>query len=139
MPSRWPSRRCRQSICVTDLSGQALLEEHHLDTERTVILQEIADDSEDPGTVADHRLIAALFRGHRLAKPTAGEKSDVERLTHGQLLSFRERQWSPAGGVFVIGGNLEHLDRGLLSELLLRIPGRPAPPPRHRSCLSCGV
>ena len=114
---------------VTDLSGQALLEEHHLDTERTVILQEIADDSEDPGTVADHRLVAGLFRGHRLAKPTAGEESDVERLTHGQLLSFRERQWSPAGGVFVAGGNLEHLDRGLLSELLLRIPGRPAPPP----------
>jgi predicted Zn-dependent peptidase len=114
---------------LTDISGQALLDEDHVELERAVILQEIADEREDPGTVADYRLIAALFRGHRLATSTVGEAHDVERLTHAQLRSFRERHWSPEGGVVVIAGNLAHLDRALLTELLLRIPARRLPPP----------
>jgi predicted Zn-dependent peptidase len=114
---------------LTDIAGQALLEEEHLEPERAVILQEIADSKDDPSGVADDRLAAALFSGHRLAKATFGEASDVERLTHAQVLAFRERQWSPDGGALVIAGNLDHLDRGQLADLLLRIPDRAAPPP----------
>jgi predicted Zn-dependent peptidase len=117
---------------LSDVCGRALLDEAHLEAERAVILREIADAREDPGTRADDRLMAALFAGHRLATDTAGNTADVERLTHDQVLSFRERQWSPDGGLVVIAGNLEHLDRGPLEELLLRIPARaaaPAPPP----------
>jgi predicted Zn-dependent peptidase len=114
---------------LADIAAEALLEEEHLETEREVILQEIADDNEDPDTAADHCLIAALFPGHRLAKPTVGDASDVAALTHSQLLSFRERQWSPAGGLFVVAGNLENLDRGRLHDALSEIPARAAPPP----------
>lgn len=113
---------------LTDVCGRALLEEAHLEAERAVILREIADANEDPGTRADDRVMAALFPGHRLGTSTAGNAADVERLTHDLALSFRERQWSPEGGLVVIAGNLEHLDRGPLEELLLRIPARAAPP-----------
>ncbi len=113
---------------LTGVCGEALLDEAHLEVERAVILREIADANEDPGTRADDRLAAALFRGHRLATTTAGNAADVERLTHDQVLSFRERQWSPAGGLVTIVGNLEQIDRGPLEELLLRIPTRPAAP-----------
>ena len=117
---------------LADVCGAALLDEVHLEMERAVILQEIADAHEDPGTRADDRIMAALFCGHRLATDTAGDRADVERLTHDRVLAFRERQWSPAGGLVTVTGNLEHLDRAALEELLLRIPVRPpapAPPP----------
>ena len=113
---------------LTDVCGRALLDPAHLELERAVILQEIADANEDPGTRADDRVMAALFAGHRLATSTAGNAPDVERLTHDQVLSFRERQWSPEGGLVAVAGNLEHLDREPLEELLLRIPARAAPP-----------
>jgi predicted Zn-dependent peptidase len=113
---------------LAEVAGQALLEEHHLETERAVVSQEIADGLEDPSTVADYRLIAALFRGHRLATPTVGHLADVAGVPHTKLVSFRERQWSPAGGLFVVAGNLEYLDRAQLRELLLRVGPRPAPP-----------
>lgn len=113
---------------LTDITGAPLLEEQHLEGERAVILQEIADDAENPGAVADDRVIAALFRGHRLATRTIGDAADIRRLTHSDLLTFRERQWSPEAGVAVIAGNLDHLDRARLNELLLRIPARPTPP-----------
>lgn len=114
---------------LTDISGRALLKEEHAEGERAVILQEIADDGEVPAAVADRLIIKALFRDHRLATETIGGASHVSRLTHAQLVAFRERQWSPEGGVAVIAGNLSHLDRDLLDELLLRIPKRPAPSP----------
>jgi predicted Zn-dependent peptidase len=113
---------------LTDVSGQALLEDAHLEGERAVILQEIADDWDVPGAVADRLIIKALFRGHRLAISTFGEPHHVRRLSHAQLLEFRERHWSTEGGVMVIAGNLSHLDRELLPELVLRIPARPTPP-----------
>jgi predicted Zn-dependent peptidase len=113
---------------LTDITGQALLEEDLVEGERAVILQEIADDGEVPANVADRLILKALFRGHRLATSTIGEAPHVSRLTHAQLLEFRERQWSPEGGVVVIAGNLSHLDRKLVAELLLRVPKRPAPP-----------
>jgi predicted Zn-dependent peptidase len=113
---------------LTDISGQALLEESHLEGERAVILQEIADDWDAPNAVADRLIVKALFPGHRLAFTTFGEPDHVSRLTHAQLHEFRERQWSAEGGVMVVAGNLSHLDRELLSELALRIPARPAPP-----------
>jgi len=113
---------------LTDVAGQALLEEEHLEPERAVILQEIADAKDDPSGVADDLLAAALFKGHRLATPTIGAPADVERLTHAQVLSFRERHWTSAAGMVVIAGNVGHLDREALDELLRRIPDRPPPP-----------
>ena len=117
---------------LTDVCGRPQLDESHLELERTVILREIADANEDPASRADERLSAALFHGHRLATNTAGDAAHVERLTHDQVLAFRERQWIPAGGLVVVAGNLEHLDREQVEELLLRIPGgtaAPAAPP----------
>ena len=52
---------------------RALLDQAHLELERAVILREIADADEDPGTRADDRMTAALFAGHRLATGTAGK------------------------------------------------------------------
>jgi predicted Zn-dependent peptidase len=113
---------------LTDIAGQALLAEEHLEAERTVILQEIADDWDAPDAVVDRLIIKALFAGHRAAVGTLGEPRHVSRLTHAQLLAFRERHWSPDDGVVVLAGNLSHLDREVLAELLLRIPERPTPP-----------
>ena len=113
---------------LTDITGAPLLEEQRLEAERAVILQEIADDAENPGSVADDRVIGALFGDHRLGTRTIGGAADVRRLTHADLLTFRERQWSPETGVVVIAGNLDHLDRARLNESLLRISARPRPP-----------
>ena len=116
---------------LSDLGGRPLLQADHLPTERTVILQEIADEQDDPAYRADARLDKALFAGHRLGMDIAGDVSHVQSLTIDQVRGFYERQWNPQNGLAVIAGNLDYLDRDLLSELLLRIgsSGRPTPLP----------
>jgi predicted Zn-dependent peptidase len=116
---------------LADLCARPLLPAELLEGERDVVLQEIADNDDDPSVAADRLLSAALFAGHRLATPVSGEAEHVRRLAHADLLAFRDRCWSPAAGVAVLAGNLDHLDRAQLDELLLAIPARPVaqPPP----------
>ena len=113
---------------LVELIATPLLDSRDLESERAVILQEIADADESPSSRADDLLAAALFEGHRLAKSVSGDAGDVERITHDQALEFRARQWSPAAGLVAIAGNLEHVDRRRLVELLAEIPDRPPPP-----------
>ncbi len=113
---------------LVEVCGRPLLPAEALESERGVVLAEIADEDDEPGTAADDRLAAALFPGHRLGTRITGTAAGVERLTHAQLLGFRERQWSPREGAVVVAGNLDHIDRDALEELLASIPGRPGPP-----------
>lgn len=114
---------------LADICGRPLLDPALLEGERDIVLQEIADNDDEPSSAADSRLSAALFAGHRLATPITGEADHVEALTHADVLAFRERRWSPAAGAVVLAGNLDHIDRERLDELLLAIPARPVPPP----------
>ena len=124
--------RAESAMAVTellaDLCGRPLLDPAQLDGERSVVLQEIADADEDPATAADDRLAVAVFAGHRLGQRITGRAADVERLTAADLDGFRARQWSPAQGAAIFGGNLDHVDRARVAELLERIPSRPPPP-----------
>ncbi len=113
---------------LVDVAGAPLLEEGDLESERAVVLQELADEAENPSAVADELVCAAVFGDHRLGTTTAGEVDEVQRLTHADVLGFRERQWATNGGVVVLAGNLDHLDRTDVDELLERIPARPRPP-----------
>jgi predicted Zn-dependent peptidase len=113
---------------LTEVTATPRLAEADLEAERTVILQEIADDDDDPAARADDLLMGALFAGHRLAKGVAGEAADVGALTRDAVLAFRDRQWSPTGGLVAIAGNLDHVDPNQLTVLVARIPDRPAPP-----------
>lgn len=114
---------------LTELVATPRLDEADLAAEQSVIVQEIADENENPGSRADDLLVGALFAGHRLAQSISGDAADVQRLTHGRLLAFRDRQWSPPAGLVAIAGNLDHLDRDRLHALLGEIPPRPPPPP----------
>ena len=114
---------------LADLCGRPRLDPALLDGERDVVLQEIADADEDPVSAAEDRLAAALFGDHRLGERITGRAADVERLTAADLDGFRARQWCPGQGAAIIAGNLEHVDRARVSELLERIPARPVPPP----------
>ncbi len=113
---------------LTEVTATPRLAAADLEAERMVVLQEIADDDDDPGARADDLLMGALFAGHRLATDVAGEAADVRALTRDAVLAFRDRQWTPTGGLVAIAGNLGSIDRRRLGDLMARIPDRPAPP-----------
>jgi predicted Zn-dependent peptidase len=114
---------------LVEVTGEPLLRADDLESERAVILQEIADADEDPASRASALIDRAVFGEHRLGQTITGDRAAVEALTLEQLLAFRRRQWSPGAGLIALAGNLVHVDRGAVEALAGRIPAQPAPPP----------
>lgn len=109
---------------LSDVTGTATMTTDALESERTVVLQELAENHGSGPRKADCLMNKALFGDHRLAKEIAGEILDIRRLTHEHAMSFRDRQWSSEAAVVAVAGNTDHIDRAQMQELLLRIPDR---------------
>ncbi|WP_189112648.1 M16 family metallopeptidase [Pilimelia terevasa] len=61
-----------------------------LDSERRVVLQEIAAASADPADVVQDAILGALFPRHPLGSPVAGDVASVRSVTLGQLIAARQ-------------------------------------------------
>ncbi len=114
---------------LIDVVARPLCRPQDLELERAIVLTEIAEGAEEPATRAEQRLRTALFGDHRLGVATTGAAEAVSRLAHERVLAFGERQWSPHGALVTVAGNLEHVERERVIELLEALPPRAAPPP----------
>ena len=78
-----------------DLLGDVLtdpsLRPDDVDTERQVILEEIAMDDDSPDDVAQQRFAEQLYLDHPLGRDTAGVADTVETITAAEVRAFFER------------------------------------------------
>ncbi len=109
-----------------------LLEEHEVESERRVILEEIASYDNDPWAALDLAVQRALFDGSAYGKPVLGSAAELERIGAGDMRLFHQRHYGPDRATVVVGGDVEGdaLDQvaGLFGDLAARsaLPGPPA-------------
>jgi predicted Zn-dependent peptidase len=116
---------------LTDFVGRPCIDPDELDRERGVVVQEIARANDQPATVAEHLIDAAVFGDHPLGRPVLGPAEHVrDTFTRAGIVAFRSRRWSPArGGAFLVG-NLSGLpENGEVAELFNRFQAQPEPEP----------
>ncbi|MCB0954839.1 MAG: insulinase family protein, partial [Ilumatobacter sp.] len=82
----------RHALFAADLLGEVLchpaLRDEDVDSERQVILEELAMDDDQPDEVA-HRLFASsLFQDHPLGRDPAGDRDHVRAITADDVRSF---------------------------------------------------
>jgi predicted Zn-dependent peptidase len=95
---------------VCDLVTSALVRGEDVETERPVVLEEIAMHSDDP-TDAVHELIhQAMFGDTRLGRPVIGTTESVGALQRSQLLRWYRTRYGPERVVVAAAGNLRHED-----------------------------
>jgi zinc protease len=75
-----------------------------LDTEMTVVRNEMEMGETDPQRVLIKRTLAAGFDWHSYGKSTIGARSDVERVDIGHLQAFYRTYYQPDNAVMVIAG-----------------------------------
>ncbi len=116
---------------LTDFVGRARIDAAELDRERGVVVQEIARANDQPASVAEHLIDAAVFGEHPLGRPVLGSTEHIrDQFTREGIVSFRSRRWAPAGGAALAVGNLSSLPPGgELDELFGRFPAQPPPEP----------
>ncbi|NLT25327.1 MAG: insulinase family protein [Microbacteriaceae bacterium] len=119
---------------LADMLTSSLIDPVEFETERGVILEEIASAGDDPIDVLWERFYATHFDGHPLGRPIAGTRESILATTRDQVDAFYRANYRPDTLVVAIAGRVDHdAARELLEAGLRRggwdldAPGAPHP------------
>ena len=98
-----------------------------LDTEMTVVRNEMESGENDPTEVLEERVLASAYNFHNYGKTVIGNRTDVERVPVENLAVFYKKYYQPDDADLIIAGQFDPSPR--LSPWLLQ-PSAPSPSPR---------
>src|SRR5215212_5933010 len=106
---RLPARHATFGV---DLLGDVLirpaLRETDVDSERLVILEELAMDDDSPDDVAHRAFAAQLFVDHPLGRETAGDRDTVQAINAADVRRFFESHYHAGSMVVTLAGPIGH-------------------------------
>src|SRR5262249_18582537 len=91
---------------LADMMRPALRQED-FDTEKQVILEEIAKYDDQPPYGAHEKCMAAFFGSHPLGKSVLGTAASVGGLARDQMLAYFDERYSPRNMVLAAAGNVD--------------------------------
>src|SRR5882672_9869357 len=83
------------------------LRQSDFDTEKKVILEEIAMYLDDPGHRLYEKLMAEHFANHPLSMSVLGEAKSIERLERDEMASYFAQRYGPGNMVLSVTGQLD--------------------------------
>ncbi|WP_152362438.1 M16 family metallopeptidase [Microlunatus speluncae] len=92
---------------LADMITSSTMPAKEIESERAVILDEIAMHSDDPGETA-HELITGELLGGGLDKPVIGSPRSIRELTRTQILGYWKRRYRPERLVISATGKVDH-------------------------------
>ncbi|MFM7061887.1 MAG: M16 family metallopeptidase [Actinomycetes bacterium] len=108
---------------LLDVVGGPALRPEDVESERQVILEELAAVEDDPDDVVGIRLFESLFPDHPLGREVLGTEETVEALTRDDVAGFFDHWYRPANLVVVGAGLVDH--DLLVTQVEARFGGRP--------------
>ncbi|HEU5475035.1 MAG TPA: pitrilysin family protein [Actinophytocola sp.] len=93
---------------VCDVVFDALLAESDVETERGVVLEEIAMRDDDPEDLLHDTFCAALLGDHPLGRPVLGTEESIAAMSRTALNGFYRRRYTAPAMVLAAAGNLSH-------------------------------
>lgn len=106
---RLPARHGAIGIEVLgDVLTHATLSDSDVESERQVILEELAMDDDAPDDVALRVLTGCSFPDHGLGRDTAGERDTVRQISADDVRQFYAAHYSAPGAVVALAGELDH-------------------------------
>src|SRR5687767_3377118 len=91
---------------LADMMRPALRQDD-FDTEKKVILEEIAKYDDQPPYGAHEKCMAAFFGPHPLGKSVLGTTGSVGDLARDKMMAYFERRYSPGNMVLAAAGNVD--------------------------------
>ncbi|MDE1981055.1 MAG: insulinase family protein [Betaproteobacteria bacterium] len=78
-----------------------------LDSEMTVVRNEMESGENDPGEVLMDKVMAAAYQWHNYGKSTIGARSDVENVSIPHLQAFYRKYYQPDNATLVVAGSFD--------------------------------
>jgi predicted Zn-dependent peptidase len=93
---------------LADLVLNPLFREEDIEKEKSVILEEIKMEADQPEFVLHESFISNFYRGHSLGKPILGTRETVKKFGPDILREYFGRVYSPRNILITAAGNLDH-------------------------------
>ncbi|HEY2060383.1 M16 family metallopeptidase [Amycolatopsis sp. NBC_01480] len=122
---------------VTDVVFEALCTDRDMDTERSVVLEEISMRDDDPEDLLHETFVGAILGEHSLGRPVLGTEQSITDMAPAALRGFYKRRYTMPRMVLAVAGNVEHSQVLRLVRKALRDrlngAGTPVPPRSGRA------
>ncbi|WP_430783863.1 M16 family metallopeptidase [Actinoplanes sp. G11-F43] len=93
---------------LVDAVADSILEPADVETERGVILEEIAMHEDEPGDEVHDVFAEAIFGDHPLGRLISGTPESITPMTRDQIHRFYRRHYTAPEVVIAAAGNLDH-------------------------------
>jgi predicted Zn-dependent peptidase len=93
---------------MCDMVFHSAVSPEELQTERAVVLEEIAEYEDSPDEVVHDEVMRLLWPTHPLGGPVHGSLGAVTRLSREELLAYRDRWYSPQSLIVAAAGSVSH-------------------------------
>lgn len=95
---------------LSDMIVSSVLDPGEFETERGVILEELAMASDDPEDVAHERFAELVYPGHPLGRPIGGTPETIGAVTRAHVVDHYRATYGPSSIVFTAAGGVDHDD-----------------------------
>jgi predicted Zn-dependent peptidase len=106
---------------LCDMVSDARLDGEDVESERGVILEELAMNDDDPADVVHERFAEAVLGAHPLGRPIGGTPETIQAVGRKDIAAHYAEHYTPPGLVVTVAGGIDH-DHvcGLVAEHLAR-------------------
>lgn len=93
---------------ITDMITSARIDHGELETERGVILEELAMTEDDPGDLVHEEFSAVVLAGHDLGRPIGGTAQTITDVPRSAVWSHYQEHYRPETLVVTGAGSINH-------------------------------
>lgn len=90
-----------------DAMVNSLIARKDLDSEMTVVRNEMEMGENSPGRILLEKTVAAMYQWHNYGKSTIGARTDVEGVDIGHLQAFYRRYYQPDNATLIVSGKFD--------------------------------
>ncbi len=101
-----PESLPQTSQVLSELLFDNAFEEEKFESERKIILNELAEISDDPNELIDELLLKSLFKKHPIRRPIGGYPKTINQLNLRQLEAIHTVAYEPQNMILMLMGNL---------------------------------
>lgn len=87
-----------------DAMVNSFIARRDLDSEMTVVRNEMEKGENDPGRILLAKTLATMYQWHNYGKSTIGARTDVEGVDIGRLQAFYKLHYQPDNAVLIVSG-----------------------------------
>lgn len=111
-----PIKLAEASFVLSELLFSHSFEEEKFKQERKIILNELAESSDDPTEQVEELLLKSLFKKHPVKRPIGGFSKTIKQLNLNQLRNTHETNYIPQNMILILTGSFSEKE----SEIILK-------------------